>query len=283
LRTSDLRLTILKIVKEKEIYGYDIQKKLASEGTNIEIGRLYRVLGKMLQDGLLEVRWEKSSLGPQKKLYKLGKGGKEELDQVFMNAIIAVHRAYGEYLLSLPPEKDVFQAFSEAIVQGKTGKCNFALVAEASSPMYHRLLSGIRTKLPDSRIFVVKPKLTSLKIELEDTTIVEGNLVNVPLRDKFVDLLLATNMPTNENMENASREWRRVIKDSGRVAFLSPIVLFGRDKDPLTIGDFMEQWEHQIYENREPGEGEILLNTLRENFQKITEKNIVHMRLILAE
>ncbi len=45
----------------------------------------------------------------------------------------------------------------------------------------------------------------------------------------------------------------------------------------------MERWEHETYENRKVGEGDILLKSLRERFSNVKEKNIVHMKLILAD
>ena len=283
MRTSDLRLTILKTFRGREFYGYDIHKKLASEGTRIEVGRLYRVLNQMLRDEWLESRWEKSPKGPKKKLYKLGKKGKEELDKILIAAIQTIHRAYGEYLFSLPLEKSVFPTISKEIVGKKAGQSNIALIAEDSSPMYQRLLDAIQNKLPASKIFLVKPKTVTMKLQLENAVILEGNLQNIPLKDNYVDLLITANMPLNQNVERATKEWRRVLSRNGRLAVISPNVLFGLSEDPLTIGDFIEKWEHQTYEERDPREGQYLLNCIQRDFQNVKEVNVVHMKLVLAE
>lgn len=283
MRTSDLRNIILKTFKEKEFYGYDIHKKLVSEGLSIELGRLYKVLNQMLRDEWLESTWEKSVKGPKKKLYKLGRKGKEELNRILINAIRTIHKAYGEYLLSLPPERSVFRIITQKIVGNQKGQFAVVLVAESASPMYRRLLKGIREMLPDVRIYVVKPKSLILKMELENIVYLEGSLENIPLKNNYVDILITTNLPRNENIENSTKEWRRAIKKTGRMTLLSPNVLFAFHQDPLTIGDFMEKWEHEIYENRKAGEGKVLLDSLRNHFSSVEEINVVHMKLILAK
>lgn len=283
MRTSDLRNIILKTFREKEFYGYDIHKKLVSEGLSIELGRLYKVLNQMLRDEWLESTWEKSVKGPKKKLYKLGRKGKEELNRILINAIRTIHKAYGEYLLSLPPERSVFRIITQKIVGNQKGQFAVVLVAESASPMYRRLLKGIREMLPDVRIYVVKPKSLILKMELENIVYLEGSLENIPLKNNYVDILITTNLPRNENIENSTKEWRRAIKKTGRMTLLSPNVLFAFHQDPLTIGDFMEKWEHEIYENRKAGEGKVLLDSLRNHFSSVEEINVVHMKLILAK
>lgn len=282
MRTTDLRITILKTFKDREFYGYDIHKKLIEEGIKIEIGRLYNVLNQMLQDGLLESSWEKSTKGPKKRIYKLGIKGKAELDKILMTAVQTIHRAYGEYLLNLPPEKSVFNHISKEIIEEEESSYTLALIAESLSPMYQKLLKGIQNRLVDSRIFIVKPKGLPLKLELDNVVYLEGNLENIPLKDDYVDLLLTTHLPRNENMEKSRREWCRVIKKTGKVALLSPNVLFSSTQDPLTIGDYMEKWEHEIYENRKTSEGKSLLNSLKKHFSMVKQKNIVHMKLVIA-
>jgi PadR family transcriptional regulator PadR len=282
MRTSDLRHIILKSFKNREFYGYDIHKKLTSTGVNIDVGRVYKVLNQMQKDGWLESRWEKSSFGPKKKLYKLGKKGKNELDIILINAIRTIHKAYGEYLFGLPVEKDVFNVISNIVACKKPKRCNVVLITDSPSPMYQKLLGSIQHKIVKSKIFIVKPKAMAISLNLQNIVNIEGDFENIPFKDNYVDLLLATSIPRNEIMESAVKEWYRVINNEGKVAILSPNVLFGECDDPLRIGDFIEKWEHQIFENRATGEGKTLLSYLKKYFQKIEDKNIVHMKLVLA-
>lgn len=282
MRTSELRKIILQTFKKGEFYGYDIHKKLISIGITVETGRLYKVLNQMLKDNWLESHWEKSPIGPKKKLYKLGKEGKAELDRILMKAVRQVHKAYGEYLLRLPREKDIFQTISNAIACEDVQECNIALVADRPSPMYQRLLSSIQDISKNSRIFIVKPKKMVLNFNLRNMANIEGDLQNIPLKDNYVDLLIVTSIPRDEIMKKALKEWRRVINNKGKMAILSPMVLFRDCTDPLSIGNFIEKWEHQIFENREVGEGKRLIDYLKKYFLKVEEKNIVHMKLVLA-
>ncbi len=282
MRTADLRAIILKTFKDKEFYGYDIHKKLIEKGIKIEIGRLYNVLNQMLQDGLLESNWKESTKGPKKRIYKLGIEGKAELDKMLMTAIQTIHGAYGQYLLSLPPEKSVFNQISKEIIKEEKSHYTLVLIAESASPMYQELLKGIKNRLVDSRIFIVKPKALQLKLELDNVVYIEGNLESIPLKDGYVDLLLTTHIPRNENIEKSRKEWCRVIKKTGKVAIIAPNVLFSPTQDPLAIGDYMEKWEHEIYEKRKIGEGKALSDSLKKHFSSVEQKNVVHMKLVIA-
>ncbi len=282
MRTSELRQIILKTFKKGEFYGYDIHKKLISIGMAVETGRLYKVLNQMLKENWLESRWEKSPIGPKKKLYKLGKEGKAELNKILMSAIKEIHKAYGDYLLGLPHENDVFKIISNTIAIENAEHCNVALIVESPSPMYERLLSHIQNRMENSSIFIVKPKKMVLDLNLIKTVNIDGNFHNIPLKDNFVDLLMVVNIPRDEIMKKALKEWRRVINNKGRIAIISPTVLFGDFKDPLSIGDFIEKWEHDVFEKRKVGEGKVLIDYLKKHFYKVEEMNIVHMKLVLA-
>jgi len=183
--------------------------------------------------------------------------------------------------LSLPEDKDIFKKIAKTVACKDQRQCNVVLVTDKPSPMYQKLLSNIQRKMENSKIFIVKPKTTQIKLTLNAVKM-EGNFTNIPLKDHYVDLLLTTSIPKNEIIKKAVKEWYRVINNEGKIAILSPDVLFGTCKDPLRIGDFIEKWEHQIYENRKTGGGKTLIANLKKQFQKIEERQIVHMKLILA-
>ena len=61
-----MKKLILKLLGHKEVYGYEVHKILASEGVELEISHLYRVLNGMLKelasfdgfvDNLLHFAW----------------------------------------------------------------------------------------------------------------------------------------------------------------------------------------------------------------------------------
>ena len=98
LRTQELVNTVLKLSGGREFYGYDLHKKLTSEVAEVEISRFYRVLIRMLNEGLLKSRWEKSSFGPRRRVYLLGEKGRKELDRILLDSIQTIHDFYADYL-----------------------------------------------------------------------------------------------------------------------------------------------------------------------------------------
>ncbi|MCW4052108.1 MAG: PadR family transcriptional regulator, partial [Candidatus Bathyarchaeota archaeon] len=116
MRTRELKRIILQMFGDREFYGYNVHKKISAMNIKIEISRLYRVLNEMLREGLLEGRWEKSHLGPRKRVYKLGRKGKKELDEVLLDAIKTVHTFYGKYLLALPADTNPMVSLCRLLV-----------------------------------------------------------------------------------------------------------------------------------------------------------------------
>jgi hypothetical protein len=53
-------------------------------------------------------------------------------------------------------------------------------------------------------------------------------------------------------------------------------------EDPLTIGDFIEKYEHESIEKGEHLDSELLKRLLGKFFQDVQEKQIVHMTLFMA-
>lgn len=71
---------ILSIIKEGEIYGYELAEKLQSYGFHsFSEGSIYPLLLRMQRDGLLSSVQKKSIAGPKRKYYSLTKEGEEEL------------------------------------------------------------------------------------------------------------------------------------------------------------------------------------------------------------
>jgi DNA-binding PadR family transcriptional regulator len=71
LITSEIEKKILLLLKNSELYGYQINKLLQNQNININISRIYTILNNMETDMLLYARWEKSSTGPRRKIYSL--------------------------------------------------------------------------------------------------------------------------------------------------------------------------------------------------------------------
>ena len=79
-RKGILELVILKLLSEKEMYGYELVAELNQQGNsfNIKEGTLYPILYRLEDNGLMETRWEQSaSRGQPKKYYSVTRKGKQ--------------------------------------------------------------------------------------------------------------------------------------------------------------------------------------------------------------
>lgn len=82
-----LEIVILKLLSEKEMYGYELVDELNRRGKsfNIKEGTLYPILYRLEDDGLMETRWEQSSSrGQPKKYYSVTEKGKQFMAESYL-------------------------------------------------------------------------------------------------------------------------------------------------------------------------------------------------------
>lgn len=282
MRAEDLKKNIMKMFRGKDFYGYEIHKKLASEGVRVEISRLYRVLNEMLRERLLEGRWEKSQSGPEKRVYRLSGKGRKELDRIFLDATETIHAFYSEYLLSLPSKVSVFDHICGLLAE-KLGKQSIIVyIAPEYSAMHERMICCLHSKVPQAKIYLVKPRSAELHLRLDNLLFLEGSYEKVPLKDGYADFIVMTNIPENHLLKAALNEWRRVLKESGRLAILTPAIFAHEYKDPLTMSDFIEKREHEARKLVERVDRKAFRALLKIFFQRVEEKQIVHMTIFSA-
>jgi hypothetical protein len=77
------------------------------------------------------------------------------------------------------------------------------------------------------------------------------------------------------------REWHRIVKQNGKLALFTPTVLIQKNEDPLKIGDFIEKYEHETIEKGENIDKDFLLTLILNFFNKIEEKEMVHISIFL--
>ncbi|MBM7662296.1 PadR family transcriptional regulator PadR [Bacillus mesophilus] len=71
---------LLAIIKDGEIYGYELAAKLESYGFNsFSEGTIYPLLLRMQKEGLVSTTLRKSTAGPKRKYYSLTEKGEREL------------------------------------------------------------------------------------------------------------------------------------------------------------------------------------------------------------
>src|SRR5699024_948903 len=72
---------LLAIIKNKEVYGYELADKLETYGFHsFSEGTIYPLLLRMQKEGLVTSTLKKSTAGPKRKYYSLTPKGKQELD-----------------------------------------------------------------------------------------------------------------------------------------------------------------------------------------------------------
>ena len=85
LRKGVLELAILNLLAEKDLYGYDIVKALATvKGLVISEGTIYPLLSRLKRLDMLQTHFEESASGPVRKYYALTTEGKRT--RTVMNA-----------------------------------------------------------------------------------------------------------------------------------------------------------------------------------------------------
>src|SRR5438046_3491350 len=102
MRKRELKRAIIRIVWDREVYGYELRGLLAAGGTTVQLSYLYALLKEMTQDGLLESRVASGNRGPAKRMYRLAPKGRRELGHVFGEATELIHEAYEDYVSRLP-------------------------------------------------------------------------------------------------------------------------------------------------------------------------------------
>src|SRR5699024_3977083 len=72
---------LLAIIKNKEVYGYELADKLETYGFHsFSEGTIYPLLLRMQKEGLVTSTLKKSTAGPRRKYYSLTQKGKQELE-----------------------------------------------------------------------------------------------------------------------------------------------------------------------------------------------------------
>jgi DNA-binding PadR family transcriptional regulator len=282
MRTDELKKIILKKFRRGEFYGYDIHKRLDQLRIDIERSRLYRVLNQMEREDLLNSRWEKSSIGPRKKMYSIGKEGQKILREIHLEAIQTVHDFYGDYLMSLYPEIRVFDDIFDWLTEGLKGDEKVAYLVTSNSPMHEMVIRSLSQRVPQGRMYVIASKNLTRELIIETGVLLRGGYDNIPLRDRFLDMILCISLPKIDFLKGTLDELSRVLNDDGKIGVITPSILLQEHEDPLTIGDYIERYEHEVIERGEHLNKEDLQTLMKNKFKKIKEKELVHLTLLLA-
>lgn len=93
-----LRPCLLLLLREQTAHGYDLLERLRPLGfSRDDPGRLYRALRALESDGLVRSVWEKSTSGPDRRMYELTREGMELLHES-AKALLATDEILGVFL-----------------------------------------------------------------------------------------------------------------------------------------------------------------------------------------
>lgn len=282
MRTKELKKFILRSFGCREFYGYEVHKVLELQGKKTGASRLYRILDEMKKAGLLQDRWEKSVSGPKKRVYFLTTKGTAERKKLLLEAIDVVHDFYLEYLLSLPPEADVFKKIRKLISSELSKDGVMACIAPKPSVQLKQILSEIRTDIPNGHAYFINPFYSDKEFSIDDWQSLDGSQGSIPLKDNYLELLFVVGLPPKGAIDHCFSEWRRVIKPHGTLAVITPTILIEQYPDPLMIGMYMEKKEHEQRIDDEHINAESIRIKLGNYFGKVEEYNVVHMTLFIV-
>jgi len=282
MRTPELKTIILRMMGEREVYGYEIHRELEQRNIVVGIGRLYSILAEMKNEDLLKDRWERSQSGPKRRVYKISKKGIKEREKILMGAIRTVHDFYVEYLNSLQPENSPFNIISGVLAKTLPKNSNIGYAATTFSGPLRKILNHLRNDVPDGKKYAISPHASELNLEFDDVFVVEGTFEDIPMKDNHLDLLVVTGSISSNCLVACLSEWSRVLTNDGVLAIVTPTATITSYEDPLGIGEFIEQREHPHLEGEETLNSKILRDEMSNYFEETDEIKVIHITILLG-
>lgn len=279
MRKDDLKKTIVEMLNTAEMHGYEVQKQLASRGFRPHLSYLYRVLAEMEKEGYLEGSRVKSTLGPEKKVYRLGKKGSEELDEELKGAVRTIHVRYMEYLAKLPPGKSAIQKL-QRLLDAQAGRGDKILVV-TPKVFYDWMILPLCNRLKEGKIYLVKPQSVKVNMECANLIVLDAPDENIILKNNFVDAVRVHGEP--ENVHTALKEFHRVLRKDGSLALIVPYSHSHRDNFPLTLGEFVEKVEHEVStEDKTQLDYAATGSLLSRYFRRVKRYRLAHLAIFVA-
>lgn len=281
MKTEELKKAILMNHGDRKFYGYEVCK---STKPKIELSRLYRILGDMTREQLLEIHWEKSPRGPKRKVYQISNKGRQELNRILLESIDIVHRFYEKYIENLPPHINVFESYARLAAEKTQEHSRIGYITRRNSPMHEGILATLRKKTAQGELYLIKPESIEVTISdrIEGLIIFSGDLDNISLKNEYLDLLVVVDLPSRSQCTEAIGELHRVLKRGGRLFLLVPTILVAKCRDPLTLGDFIEICEHQYVSRSDRIDKNSLIKDMKRYFGQIKKTRISYMTVFLA-
>ena len=279
----ELRNTILDLFSRNDMYGYQVINKIEIDGEKIEPPRIYVILKELFNEGLLQDRWERSGTGPSRRIYSLSEKGRAVLEANLLQSISVVRKKYVEYLMGLHPQIDMSGDITNRLVDGIEGNKKIGVFTNHDDIMTKEMVSKIQRKIPEGRVYLIKPRSVEIITNYENVDILSGSYEDIPLKDDFVDILVLNDLPEEEQVRAAIQEWHRVLSPGGALGIVTPTVLVKDRADPISIGDYIARLEHGVQGKSNYIDEEYLKKELRSYFRDVEGHSIVDLSLISAK
>ncbi len=281
MKKRELKRSIIRMIRSGDMYGYEIQRLLASQGEKLQLSYLYKTLKEMSQEGILRSQLQPGEEGPQRRQYRLTAKGQKELGKIFGEATELVHDFYEEYVASLPP-----QFFSEKfeLMMGEAygGRKSVALIISEPLTRLHKLiLDRLRGRKGGERTYLIKPSHITADPQLVDVTTLDGNFEDIPMKDKSLDAIVAVDIQDAANLELCCRELRRVLRTGGIMVACCPFLGLGGAAEPLEVGEYMKRAKY-VLSGRPYLNKEIVKEALAKDFDYVDVANMSFMTAFVA-
>jgi len=246
MRKRELKRAIVRIVWDREVYGYELRGLLAAGGTTVQLSYLYTLLKEMTQDGLLESRVASGDRGPAKRMYRLAPKGRRELGHVFGEATELIHEAYEDYVSRLPRHAFA-DRFHEMMghVYGKRASVAF-VISEPLTHLHRDLLETLCSRPTGKRTYLVKPPGMRVDIIHPGLTVLDGTFDDIPLKDASLDGMIVVDIQDAHNMKRCCAEFRRVLRDGGVMCACAPFLGLTGEGEPIELGEFMKKMKQDL-------------------------------------
>jgi PadR family transcriptional regulator, regulatory protein PadR len=81
LRRGTVAYCVLALLRERELYGFELVRTLDQLGGLITSkGTIYPLLSRLRGEGLVDTTWRESTVGPPRRYYRLSEQGERALD-----------------------------------------------------------------------------------------------------------------------------------------------------------------------------------------------------------
>jgi len=281
LRKRELKRSIIRMIRNGSMYGYEIQKLLLSQGEKLQLSYLYKTLKEMSQEGILRSQLQHGDEGPQRRQYRLTAKGQKELGRIFGEATELVHDYYEEYVASLPPPffSEKFELMMGEVYGGR--KSVALIISEPLTRLHKLILDRLRGRKGGERTYLIKPSHIKVDSQLTDITTLDGNFEDIPMKDMSLDAIVAVDIQDAANLELCCRDLRRVLRSGGIMVACCPFLGLGGAAEPLEVGEYMKKAKYTL-SGRPYLDKETLRRALAKNFDYVDIANMSFMTAFVA-